>query len=58
MRARRLTLVSAVLPDGDIGCLYEGGETRYGKTVFARFPLEWLTDGEDGLSRNGDNKDE
>jgi len=35
----------AVLPDGDIGCLYEGGETRYGEIVFARFSLEWLTDG-------------
>lgn len=32
----------AVLPDGDIGCLYEGGETKYGEIVFARFPLEWL----------------
>ncbi len=39
----------AVLPDGDIGCLYEGGETRYGKIVFARFSLEWLTDGKDFL---------
>lgn len=37
----------AVLPDGDIGCLYEGGETRYGEIVFARFSLEWLTDGKD-----------
>jgi sialidase-1 len=37
----------AVLPDGDIGCLYEGGETRYGEIVFARFSLEWLTDGKE-----------
>ncbi len=37
----------AILPDGDIGCLYEGGETRYGEIVFARFSLEWLTDGKD-----------
>ncbi|MCK5173149.1 MAG: exo-alpha-sialidase [Planctomycetes bacterium] len=36
-----------VLPDGDIGCLYEGGETRYGEIVFARFSLKWLTDGND-----------
>ena len=39
----------AVLPDGDIGCLYEGGKTRYGEIVFARFSLEWLTDGKDSL---------
>ncbi|MHC4227971.1 MAG: sialidase family protein [Planctomycetota bacterium] len=37
----------AMLPDGDIGCLYEGGRTRYGEIVFARFSLEWLTDGKD-----------
>lgn len=37
----------AVLPNGDIGCLYEGGKTRYGEIVFARFSLEWLTDGKD-----------
>ena len=37
----------AILPDGDIGCLYEGGRTRYGEIVFARFSLEWLTDGRD-----------
>jgi sialidase-1 len=37
----------AVLPDGDIGCLYEGGQTRYGEIVFAKFSLEWLTDGKD-----------
>ncbi len=37
----------AVLPGGDIGCLYEGGATRYGEIVFARFSLDWLTDGKD-----------
>jgi hypothetical protein len=36
-----------VLPDGDIGCLYEGGKTRYGEIVFARFSLEWLIDSKD-----------
>ncbi len=30
------------LPNGDIGCFYEGGETKYGEIVFARFTLEWL----------------
>lgn len=39
----------AVLPDGNIGCLYEGGETLYGEIVFARFSLEWLTGGKDSL---------
>jgi len=34
----------AVLPDGNIGCLYERGETGpYEKLTFARFNLEWLT---------------
>lgn len=37
----------AVLPNGDIGCFYEGGETKYGEMVFVRFSLEWLTDGAD-----------
>ena len=37
----------AVLPNGHIGCLYEGGQTRYGEIVFAKFSLEWLTDGKD-----------
>ena len=33
-----------VLPNGSIGCLYEGGEDhRYEKLVLARFTLEWLT---------------
>ncbi|QEL17956.1 sialidase family protein [Limnoglobus roseus] len=30
----------AVLPDGNIGCLYEAEGTS--KVVFARFPLDWL----------------
>ncbi|HEX7446226.1 MAG TPA: sialidase family protein [Pirellulales bacterium] len=33
------------LPDGAIGCLYEAEGTN--KIVFARFTLEWLTDGAD-----------
>ena len=32
-----------VLPDGDIGCLYEGGEKAvYEKIIFARFSAKWL----------------
>jgi sialidase-1 len=35
----------AVLPDGDIACLYEAGSTSpYENIVFRRFSLEWLTD--------------
>ena len=38
------------LPDGTIGCLYERGEkSRYERLTFARFNLEWLTDGKDRL---------
>lgn len=38
----------AVLPDMSIGCLYERGEKHpYEKITFARFTLEWLTDGSD-----------
>lgn len=34
----------AVLPDGQIGVLYEGGaDTPYRKIIFAKFSLEWLT---------------
>ncbi len=36
-----------VLPDQTIGCLYE--RDNYGKISFARFTLEWLTDGKDAL---------
>lgn len=33
----------AVLPNGDVGCLYECGETDYYETLaFARFGLDWL----------------
>jgi len=35
-----------VLPDGDIGCLYEAGNAHpYEKIVFARFTIDWLTAG-------------
>jgi sialidase-1 len=38
----------AVLPDLSIGCLYERGEKIYSeKITFARFSLDWLTDGKD-----------
>lgn len=36
----------AVLPDGDVACLYEAGEEHpYEAIVFARFPLAWLAEG-------------
>jgi sialidase-1 len=39
-----------VLPDGAIGCLYECGVmTCYDTITFARFSLDWLTDGNDRL---------
>jgi sialidase-1 len=39
-----------VLQDGTIGLLYENGrKSAYEKLTFARFNLEWLTDGSDGL---------
>jgi sialidase-1 len=42
-----------VLPDGTIGILYEQGEEKiYEKISFARFNLEWQTDGKDKTSRN------
>ena len=38
----------AVLPDGAIACLYEGGaKTAYEKIAFARFSLKWLKQGDD-----------
>ncbi len=42
------------LPDGTIGCLYEADGAR--RIVFARFTLDWLTDGKDhgGMSNLGD----
>jgi sialidase-1 len=40
----------AVLPDGRIGCLYErGAKSAYERITFARFALEWLTEGKDRL---------
>jgi sialidase-1 len=40
----------AVLPDNMIVCFYEGGaEKAYESIFFARFTLEWLTDGKDAL---------
>lgn len=39
------------LPDGTIGCLYESEGTS--KIVFARFTLDWLTDGKDVLEIKG-----
>ena len=47
-----------VLPDGSVSILFETGETyggyadHYGKLVFARFNVEWLTDGEDHLNKD------
>jgi len=39
-----------VLPDGMIGCFYERGQYGpYERLTFARFNLEWLTNGEDHL---------
>ena len=35
------------LPDGSIGCLYEADGAN--RIVFARFTLDWLTDGQDHL---------
>jgi sialidase-1 len=42
----------AVLPDMTVGCLYErGAKSAYERITFARFDLEWLTDGKDRLKR-------
>ena len=39
-----------VLPDRSIGCLYErGSKSAYETITFARFSLEWLTEGKDAL---------
>lgn len=38
------------LGDGTIGCLYERDD--YGRITFARFTLQWLTEGKDSLSSN------
>ena len=40
-----------VLADGTAACLYERGDAKpYEKITFARFNLEWLTDGGDSLA--------
>ncbi len=39
------------LPDGTVGCLYEADGTR--TIVFARFTLDWLTEGKDALEKKG-----
>jgi sialidase-1 len=37
----------AILPDGQIGILYEAGQKNpYETLVFARFPLDWITAGD------------
>ncbi len=39
-----------VLPDKSIGCFYErGDEHAYEKITFARFSLDWLSDGKDKI---------
>jgi len=42
-----------VLPDGDIGCFYEAGETKDAAIYFARFPLAWLEAYPDGAGAPG-----
>jgi sialidase-1 len=44
-----------VLPDMSIGCLFERDD--YSKIAFARFTLEWLTDGRDRLEKQGSSRD-
>jgi len=40
-----------VLPDGSVGCLYEGGgQSAYEKIIFARFSIGWLTGGKDSAA--------
>jgi sialidase-1 len=42
-----------VLADGTIGLLYERGQANAYETItFARFNLQWLTDGKDKLERD------
>ncbi len=42
----------AILKDQSIGCLYERGETHpYERITFARFNLEWLSNGRDHLKK-------
>jgi sialidase-1 len=52
----------AVLPDRTIAMVYEGGttsngvENNFGKISFARFNLEWLTNGQDQLKDGHDGR--
>lgn len=39
-----------ILEDGTIGCFYENGEHEAYQLYFARFSLDWLTDGNDAWS--------
>jgi len=41
-----------VLPDMSIGCLYETSDGGWQSIRFARFTLEWLTEGRDKLDRS------
>jgi len=41
-----------VLPDMSIGCLYDAEEPGW-KIRFARFTLDWLTDGKDTIGSKG-----
>ncbi len=46
-----------VLPDQTMGCLYERGKKHpYEGITWARFTLEWLTDGKDSLSTTSGTK--
>lgn len=41
-----------VLPDRAIGCLYEcGDKSAYDRITFARFDLDWLSEGKDKIDR-------
>jgi sialidase-1 len=44
----------AVLPDGTILCVYEGGYHYPARLTVARFDLEWLTDGLDSCEKEKD----
>jgi hypothetical protein len=47
-----------VFPDGSVGIIFETGpafgvfDDYAAKEVFARFTVEWLTDGKDHLDKN------
>ena len=38
-----------VLPDKSIGCIFESNKPRWQTVHFARFTLDWLTDGQDKI---------